>query len=112
VRAVTAAGKTCLLDIDVQGADSVKKTDLDARFIFVAPPSFEALQQRLVGRGTETPEKIQLRLENAKTEMEYMQRPGYFDEIIVNDNLEAAYAQLKSILAAFESGADSPLSRA
>ena len=56
---VTATGKVCLLDIDVQGADSVKESDLDARFIFVAPPSFEVLQQRLVGRGTESAEKIQ-----------------------------------------------------
>lgn len=98
LQAVTAAGKTCLLDIDVQGADSVKKTDLDARFIFVAPPCYEALEQRLRGRGTETEDKVQLRLATARKEMTYMEKPGYFDAIIVNDNLDVAYAQLKSIL--------------
>ena len=65
VREVSRQGKTCLLDIDVQGAELVKKTDLCARFLFIAPPSFEDLEKRLRGRGTETEEKIQLRLQRA-----------------------------------------------
>merc|ERR1719399_111362 len=88
VRAVTDTGKTCLLDIDVQGAELVKKTDLNARFLFVAPPSFEDLEQRLRGRGTETEEKVQLRLKNAHGEMAYLQKPGFFDAVIVNDHLD------------------------
>ena len=78
VRAVSDAGKTCLLDIDVQGAESVKKTDLNARFLFVAPPSFAELESRLRGRGTETEEKIQLRLQNANSEMAYLSKEGFF----------------------------------
>ena len=69
VRAVSEQGKTCLLDIDVQGAELVKKTDLHARFLFVAPPKFDVLEQRLRGRGTETEDKIKLRLENARGEL-------------------------------------------
>ena len=99
VRAVAAAGKCCLLDIDVQasaripprrvlshtrtshssshrrvqGAELVKKSDLNARFVFVAPPSYDELEKRLRGRGTETEEKLQVRLKNARGEMEYME---------------------------------------
>ena len=98
VRSVSEQGKTCLLDIDVQGADLVKKTDLNARFLFVAPPKFSDLETRLRGRGTETEEKINLRLANARGEMAYLDKPGYFDAVIVNDDLEAAYAKLKEAL--------------
>merc|ERR1712185_298990 len=74
VRAVSDQGKTCLLDIDVQGAELVKKTDLCARFLFVAPPKFEELEKRLRGRGTETEEKVQLRLKNARSELAYLEK--------------------------------------
>ena len=59
VQAVAKDGKTCLLDIDVQGAEAVKRSTLDARFLFIAPPSYEVLEQRLRGRGTETEDKVQ-----------------------------------------------------
>ena len=58
VREVSCQGKTCLLDIDVQGAELVKKTDLCARFLFIAPPSFDDLETRLRGRGTENAEQV------------------------------------------------------
>ena len=74
VRSVGEAGKTCLLEIDVQGADQVKNTDLCARFVFIAPPSFDDLETRLRGRGTETEEKIALRLKNARDEMAYLDK--------------------------------------
>lgn len=98
VKAVSEQGKTCLLDIDVQGAELVKKTDLDARFVFVAPPSFSDLEKRLRGRGTESEDKIQLRLTNARAELSYLEKPAFFDAIIVNDDVERAYAQLKAVL--------------
>lgn len=98
VRAVSDDGKTCLLDIDVQGAESVKKTDLNARFIFVAPPSVDALETRLRGRGTESEDKIQLRLQNAHSEMAYLKKEGFFDFVIVNDDLDTAYSKLKECL--------------
>ena len=104
VEAVQTAGKVCLLDIDVQGAELVKKTTLNARFVFVAPPSFEELEKRLRGRGTETEDKIQMRLKNAKGEMEYMDKPGFFDCVIVNDDLDKAYATLKAFCAPKKKG--------
>lgn len=78
VRAVSSTGKTCLLDIDVQGANSVKKTDLNARFIFISPPSFEVLEARLRGRGTETDEQVATRLANARTEMASLDVKGFY----------------------------------
>lgn len=97
VEAVQDSGKTCLLDIDVQGAELVKKTALNAKYVFVAPPSFEELERRLRGRGTETEDKIQTRLKNAKGELAYMDKPGFFDLVVVNDDLEQAYAKFKAV---------------
>lgn len=89
--------RTCVLDIDMQGVKSVKKTDLNARFIFVSPPSLDILKQRLEGRGTETPESIQKRLEAANREIEFS-KTGAHDKIIVNDDLDKAYKELKDFI--------------
>nr|GEX82359.1 guanylate kinase 2-like [Tanacetum cinerariifolium] len=98
VEVVTDAGKRCILDIDVQGARSVRASSLEAIFIFICPPSFEELEKRLRARGTETEEQVQKRLRNAKAELEEGNSPGLFDHILVNDNLEACYERLKKIL--------------
>jgi len=87
VRSVQNQGKICILDIDIQGVQSVKKSNLDCKYLFVMPPSVEELEKRLRGRGTEKEEKIQIRLKNALTEMEYGRSPGNFDAIITNDRL-------------------------
>lgn len=71
VESVQKQGKVCILDIDVQGVQKVKKTSLDPIYIFIAPPSKEDLEKRLRGRGTETEEQIKTRLENAAKELEY-----------------------------------------
>ncbi|MDR3607205.1 MAG: guanylate kinase [Oligoflexia bacterium] len=90
-------GKSVLLDIDVQGAASLKKAYPDETVrIFIAPPSLEALEQRLRKRGTDPEETIQKRLKNAEKEMSHMKR---FDYVIVNDDLERAYRQLRDIVA-------------
>ena len=91
------AKKTCILDIDMQGVISVKKTDLNARFLFLSPPSIEELHARLNGRGTETPESLQKRISAASKEMEFA-KTGVHDQIIVNDDLERAYAELKKFI--------------
>ncbi|XP_057506705.1 guanylate kinase 2-like [Actinidia eriantha] len=98
VEVVADAGKRCILDIDVQGARSVRASSLDAIFIFVCPPSFEELEKRLRERATETEEQIQKRLQNARTELEQGQSPGLFDHILVNDDLETCYQSLKKLL--------------
>ncbi|ANB13711.1 guanylate kinase [Sugiyamaella lignohabitans] len=82
----------------MQGVKSVKKTDLNARFLFIAPPSVETLKSRLEGRGTETQESLNNRLNQALAELEYSKEPGAHDKIIVNDDLEKAYAELKAFV--------------
>jgi len=95
VEHVLNQNKICILDIDVQGCEQVKKSTLKARFIFIAPPKWEELEKRLRGRGTETEETIQKRLKTAQKEMDYMKKENFFDIIIINDNLENAYTELK-----------------
>lgn len=95
-----AMNKTCIIDVDMQGVKSVKNTDLNARFLFIAPPSFETLRERLVGRGTETDDSIQKRLDQAKAELEYAELDGSHDKHIVNDNLDKAYEELKAFVLA------------
>ena len=87
-------GVSVILEIDLQGAIQVKERMPESVSIFILPPSFEELESRLRGRGTETPEKIEKRLAAAKYEMEMAYT---YDYRIVNDNLEEAYQQLRSI---------------
>lgn len=97
VKDVAEQGRTCLLDIDMQGVKSVKKTDLNARYLFLSPPSIETLRERLTGRGTETSESLEKRIAAAAAEMEYAQT-GAHDKIIVNDDLDKAYAEFKEFI--------------
>lgn len=94
---VAKAGKTCILDIDMQGVKLVKQTDLNARYLFLAPPSVETLRQRLEGRGTETQESVEKRIAAATAEIEYS-KTGAHDRIIVNDDLDKAYIELKEFI--------------
>ena len=87
-------GISVILEIDVQGALQVKARMPESVSVFILPPSFEELEHRLRGRGTETPEKIEKRLAAAKAEMA---RATEYDYQIVNDDLDAAYARLREI---------------
>ncbi|KAG0172786.1 hypothetical protein DFQ28_002946 [Apophysomyces sp. BC1034] len=98
VEDVVASGKVCMLDIDMQGVQSVKKTSLQPRYVFIQPPSFEVLEERLRGRGTETEEAVRARLDSSKKEMEYAKQPGSYDRVIINDNLETAYNELRDAI--------------
>lgn len=80
-------GECVLLEIDTQGAFQVRERYPEAVLIFIAPPSFEVLEQRLRGRGTETEEQISRRLQTAELELSRMSE---YDVVIVNDELEAA----------------------
>jgi len=91
VEKVQSAGKICILDIDVQGVQSVKKSTLKPVYLFISPPSMEELERRLRGRGTETEEAMQKRLGNAAKELEYGQGEGNFDRVFVNDNLNGTF---------------------
>lgn len=89
-------GHSLLFDLDVQGADSMKKFfGNQAQVIFIAPPSLEELERRLRDRGTESEDKIQIRLSNAKAEMA---RVDDYDFIVKNDELERASLELRKVI--------------
>jgi len=98
VEKVRNQGKVCILDIDVQGVQNVKKSALDCKYIFISPPNMEELEKRLRGRGTETADKIKTRLTNAVKELEYSQLEGNFDKIIVNVELDKAVDEVIHVL--------------
>ena len=85
-----------ILDIEPNGAFAVKKQRPDAVLIFIAPPSFEELQERLKGRGDTPPEQMQLRLERAAWEMEQAKQ---YDHYVINDQVEACADRILQIIA-------------
>lgn len=89
-----------ILEIDIQGARSVKQRagelGLDVMTVFIAPPSFEELERRLIGRGTETPEQQAKRLETAKIELA---AESEFDKVIVNNVVDEAADELWNLIA-------------
>lgn len=92
-----AAGSDVLLEIDVNGAMAVKQKMPEAITIFIMPPSFRVLRNRLAGRGTETEKQIQARL---RTAVEEIAQARSYDYIVVNDRLEDAIADLEAIIRA------------
>jgi guanylate kinase len=93
------AGKSVILEIDVQGAFNVRRIYPDAVLIFIEPPSLEVLESRLRGRGTEDEASIELRMRNARHEMELADR---YDERVVNDDLAKAVSDLGDVLERYE----------
>lgn len=102
VRAATASGLPVLIEVDLAGARAVKTAMPEALTVFLAPPSWEDLEARLVGRGTETPEVIRRRLDTARIEMAAQDD---FDEVVVNSRLESACTELVSLLVGTAPGA-------
>ena len=101
VRSVAAAGRTCILDIDVQGAASCRRAGFEVgAYVFVAPPSTEDLLARLRGRGTETEEKIQKRVAAAGSEITAASKM-WWDAWVLNDDLDRSFSQLKRALRAY-----------
>lgn len=97
VRAAEAAGKPVLIEVDLAGARAVKAAMPQAITVFLAPPSWEALEARLSGRGTESPEVMARRLNTARAELAAQ---GDFDKVVVNSQLDSACAELVSLLVA------------
>ncbi|MDT5150556.1 MAG: guanylate kinase [Mycobacterium sp.] len=95
VRAAARAGFPVLIEVDLAGARAVKAAMPDAMTVFLAPPSWEALESRLAGRGTETPEVRARRLATARDEL--AAQDG-FDAVVVNGQLEFACSELVSLL--------------
>jgi len=90
-------GEDILLEIDVQGALNVKRKMPEGVYIFLLPPSLDELKRRIEGRGTETPESLNRRLANAVAEIKIGLE---YDYAVVNDSVDVAAAQIKTILAA------------
>lgn len=95
VEEMLAKGKNVILEIEIQGAMQIKAKNPEAILVFVTPPSFEELRNRLVGRGTETADVIESRLRRASEEAEGM--PSY-DYILVNDQVEDCVDRLHQII--------------
>src|SRR6185503_7555257 len=89
VDAALAAGRDLLLDIDTQGAEQMKRAYREAVAVFLLPPSRAQLEARLVGRATDDPEAVRVRLRNA---CEEIRRLGGYDYVIVNEALDSAVA--------------------
>jgi guanylate kinase len=89
----TAAGADLILEVDVQGAASVRQLLMDSVSIFILPPSYEVLRQRLIARGTDAPQQLEVRLRNAPEELKQ-----YSSFVIINDEIDRAAAQLASII--------------
>lgn len=92
-----AAGRPVLLEIDLAGARQIRQTVPEARFVFLAPPDWDTLVRRLVGRGTESAEERERRLQTARHELA---AEGEFDVTIVNDSVEQAAEELAALLGA------------
>lgn len=90
-------GQDVIMDVDIQGAKQLRTGELPCHLIFVFPPSREVLRSRLAGRGTDSPEEVELRLRWAENELGCWEM---FDYLIVNDELEEAVQELRSVVVA------------
>ncbi|QQY14713.1 guanylate kinase [Cutibacterium avidum] len=95
VEKAVADDRTVILEIDLQGARQVRETYPQATQIFLAPPSWDELVHRLIGRGTETPEQRERRLQTARVELA---NANEFDAVVVNDTVDHAVASLVDLL--------------
>jgi len=97
VEAAVAAGRSMILDIDVQGAAQVRRAMPEAVSIFLLPPSREGLHARLRGRGTDRPEVVERRMREAEQQL---READQYDYLVVNEHLETAVAELESVFLA------------
>ncbi len=95
VEEALAEGRHVLLEIDLDGARQVRRAMPEALFVFLAPPSWDALVERLVGRGTESPEERERRLETARVELA---AESEFDVTVTNDEVEETVAELARVM--------------
>lgn len=100
VREALDGGRPVLVEVDLVGARNIKRLMPEAQTVFLAPPSWEILVERLTGRGTETPEVIERRLATAREELSAQDE---FDDVVVNDSVDTAVARIASILASTSS---------
>eukprot|EP00290_Baffinella_frigidus_P046429 CAMPEP_0180415366 /NCGR_PEP_ID=MMETSP0989-20121125/46164_1 /TAXON_ID=697907 /ORGANISM="non described non described, Strain CCMP2293" /LENGTH=490 /DNA_ID=CAMNT_0022420151 /DNA_START=35 /DNA_END=1505 /DNA_ORIENTATION=- len=95
---VCDSGRVPVLDLDVQGAEDLRRHGVTGFFVFIAPPSMQALEARLRGRKTESEDRVLARLAGAAAEIEASKQPGLFDCAITNTDLAVSYETLKGRL--------------
>lgn len=95
VRESLTQGRPVLIEVDLAGARSIKSLMPEAVTVFLAPPSWDELVKRLTGRGTEPEDVVARRLETARTELAARDE---FDRVVVNDDVERAFAEISAIL--------------
>lgn len=93
--AARAAGRVFVLEIEVQGTKQLRDDGLEATYIFIAPPSLDEIRRRLTARGTDDEGEIARRIAIAEREM---QAQEYYDHVVVNDDLDRAIAEVKSLI--------------
>lgn len=94
---IISIGKIPLFDVDVQGANKLKNIIKGAVYVFIVPPSIEILKERLMNRGANTEEEIDLRIKNALNELKELKK---YDYIIINNKIDEALLDFKAILRA------------
>jgi guanylate kinase len=99
VQSALSSGRDAILKIDVQGAHKVREKVPDVLLIYVVPPSFEVLRERLVGRSTETSEELEVRLRNAEYELSQQDK---YDHVVVNetDQIDGTAEKIDAVIAA------------
>jgi len=98
VKDIQNTGKVCILDIEPQGVEQIKKTDLNPILMYNNPPTLKDLEIRLRKRNTETEETLKKRLQSAEKEIVYGLTPGNFHKIINNIEIDASYAEFKEFI--------------
>jgi guanylate kinase len=98
VQSALSSGRDAILKIDVQGAHKVREKVPDVLLIYVVPPSFEVLRERLVGRSTETSEELEVRLGNAEYELSQQDK---YDHVVVNetDQIDGTAEKIDAVIA-------------
>lgn len=96
---ITGKGLIAVLDIEIDGVQQIQgRSSIDARYVFIKPPSLEALGARLRSRGTETEDDVLSRLSRASDEIEFAETRGVYDMIVLNDDLKRAYGELEGFV--------------
>ena len=98
INKVNLENKICILDIDTQGVQKVKRSKLPCKFVFILPPSIEELEKRLRDRGTEEEDKIVKRMADAAGEIEFGKTEGNVDAVLTNEDVDKCTEELVELL--------------
>lgn len=100
---VQSTGKTCILDIELEGVKSIKKSGIEAKFILIKAPNLQELKSRLIERGSENEASLESRLKRAKDDLEYAEKHNLYDITIINDNVENSFQEFKEYCLCYSS---------